>query len=495
MARMLIVGLLTLAAGSSLAAQPKPQDLHAHLIAANQAQIVMLAEEELLPAEQAQRIADALRKAASEQNARGAARSPNYLVLEARLVELVGPEATNLHLGRSRNDLGATMNRMLLRERLLAQLERIHRLRGVLHKLTAAHHETVMPGFTHAVQAQPTTMAHFLLAMDASLDRDAQRLREIYARINQSPLGSGAFTTSSFALNRPRLAELLGFEGLVENAYDAIMVAPADSKVEYAAALGLSALNIGRFVQYIIFQYDAPVPGLLLAGDQTSRSSAMPQKRNPSALERLRLAASEVVANAQASALFVHNTPLYEVKDIREDHLHRLQRYDDEAGRMYDQLGRVLESLTIRKEILREQVDRDFSTMSEVAEVLHREAGVPFRTGYRVASELADFGREHGKRPSELSHADVEGVYRQVTGQALPLSAEQVQRAFDPAQVVESRRGRGGPQSAETQRMLGEQREQSALHQKWVQQQRQRLDQARKALDQAFNALADQSAP
>ncbi len=110
------------------------------------------------------------------------------------------------------------------------------------------------------------------------------------------------------------------------------MVSTADSKVEFASALGISALNIGRFVQYIIFQYDDPVPGMLLTGPITSRSSAMPQKRNPSALERLRLSASEVVANAHASALFIHNTPMYEVKDVREDHLLRLERFGTGVG-------------------------------------------------------------------------------------------------------------------------------------------------------------------
>jgi len=201
------------------------------------------------------------------------------------------------------------MNRMLLRELLLVHLDRIAAVRAILHRMAADHMETVMPGFTHGVQAQPTAVAHFPLAFDASLQRDCQRLREGYARLNLSPLGAGAFTTSGFALDREFLARLLEFPALVENAYDAIMVSTADSKVEFASALGFSALNIGRFTQHVLFQYDDPSPGMSLTGAITSRSSIMPQKRNPSAIERLRLSASEVVANTHASALFVHNRP------------------------------------------------------------------------------------------------------------------------------------------------------------------------------------------
>lgn len=487
--RALLVCML-LVPGGVAAAAANPHELHQYLIEANRAQVVMLAERRLLPAAQLARIAGALRAAAAEAEAPGSERSPNYLVLERRLVELIGPEATNLHVGRSRNDLGATMNRMLMRQRVLHLLEGIVAVRAKVHRLAGAHVDTVMPGFTHAVQAQPTTLAHFLLAFDASLARDCQRLREVYGRINLSPLGSGAFTTSSFALDRERLARLLGFDGLLENSYDAIMVSPADSKVELASALSISALNIGRFAQYLVFQYDDPVPGMLLTGPILGRSSAMPQKRNPSAIERLRLAASEVVANGHASAMFVHNTPMYEVKDVREDHLIRLTRFADEAAEMYVQLGRVLESLTIRKDVLRAQVDRDYSTMTELAETLLREEGVPFRTGYAVASELATYGRAHNKRPQELTHEEVATVYRGVTGQPLPLSAARLRRVFDPAEIIRTRAGRGGPQPAETNRMLDKQRAHAADVRGWVGAQREKQRHASDDLRRRFEAVA-----
>jgi len=465
-------------------------DLAAHLLDCNRAQLVMMAEAKILPAAQLRRIAGALRTAAAEWDAPEAVRTDNYMDLERRMIELIGPEASDLHLGRSRNDLGETMNRMVLRRLILGHLEQIGGVREELHRLSAAHVDTVMPGFTQGVQAQPTTLAHFLLAVDAALARDSRRLREAYARINRSPLGSGAFTTSGFRFDRARLARSLGFDGLVENSYDAIMVAAADSKVEYAAVLGLSALQIGRLAQYILFQYDDPAPGLVLAAEQATRSSAMPQKRNPSSIERLRLAASEVVANAQAAALFAHNTPLYEVKDVREDHMLRTGRFAAAADEMYGRLRQVLAALVIRPDILRERVDQDYSTMSELAEMLRREAGVPFRSAHQIASELSSYGRAQGKRPRDLAHDEVAAVYRSVAGAELPLSAEQVRRAFDPAAVVASRTGTGGPQPAEVRRMLAVQKAEAAATTAWAQGERNRLDLTAATLRAQAGALA-----
>ena len=105
------------------------------------------------------------------------------------------------------------------------------------------------------MQAQPTSLAHYLLAFSAALDRDAERLMAAYGRINRSPLGAAALATSGFPVDRARLATLLGFEGLVENSYDANHVSPADIKTEFASALATSAIHIGQFVEDLHIQY------------------------------------------------------------------------------------------------------------------------------------------------------------------------------------------------------------------------------------------------
>ncbi len=482
---------LLLVAAVTTTATAGERDLFDHLIDANKAQIVMLAEEGLVDEAMAKRIASALADHADTQSAAGAERNADYLALEAALSETLGAEASNLHLGRSRNDLGAAMNRMALRDGLLRVMTSLNDARAVVQQLAGEHVDTVAPGFTHAVQAQPTTLAHFLLAFDSALERDATRLRETYARTNTSPLGAAAITTSGFALNRERLAELLGFEGLVENSYDAIVVSTADSKVEISSALSISALGIGRLAQDFLFQYDDPAPAIVVSETLAGRSSIMPQKRNPSMIEMMRVLASEVVGDAHKATIYAHNTPLHEVRDTRKYLFNVVQDTLDDADTMYRHLATVLESLDFRVETLRERVDKDYSTMTEVADALYREAGIPFRNGYAFASALSSYGRERGKRPGEITWREARNVYASVLdGEVLPLDRTQFTAALDAGEIVKNRKGLGGPQPDEVRRMLAEARADHTTNHEWIAAKRSLLQMRRAELDHRFRDLS-----
>lgn len=467
------------------------RDMFDHLIDANEAQIVMLAERELVNSALAERIATSLADYARAATVPGAERNPNYLALEAALIERIGSAASNLHLGRSRNDLGAAMNRMALRDDVLRVAAALSAARASVHDVAGRHVDTVMPGFTHAVQAQPTTLAHFLLAFDGALARDAERLQQSYARLNRSPLGAAAITTSGFALDRQRLAYLLGFEGLVDNSYDAIVVSTADSKAEIAAALSLSAIGVGRLAQDLLFQYDDPAPAIVVAESVAGRSSIMPQKRNPSIVEMLRVLASEVVGDAHKATIYVHNTPLHEVRDSRKYLFEVVHDLALDAEAMYEQLTLVLGSLEFRVDALRERVDADYSTMTELADALYREAGVPFRDGYDFASALTSFGRERGLRPAEISRTQAAAVYAATLGGAeLPLDTAQFAAALDAAAIVANRKGTGGPQPGEVRRMLDEAIADNATLQAWAERERQRIAERLAELDEAFARVA-----
>jgi argininosuccinate lyase len=109
--------------------------------------------------------------------------------IEAFLIGKVGEETGGrMHMGRSRNDEVAACLRIRLREDVLRQLSILFRLRETLISLAEEHTGTVMPGFTHLQHAQPTTLAHHLLAYEQAFSRDCERLSESFSRINQSPL-------------------------------------------------------------------------------------------------------------------------------------------------------------------------------------------------------------------------------------------------------------------------------------------------------------------
>jgi hypothetical protein len=105
---------------------------------------------------------------------------------------------------------------------LLELIEGIVALRTAVLDLADQHLETAMPGRTGSQPAQPVTIAHQLLHWSATLQRHAERAVQSYASINQSPAGAAILTGSSFAMNRHRTAELMGFDGVITNTFDAI---------------------------------------------------------------------------------------------------------------------------------------------------------------------------------------------------------------------------------------------------------------------------------
>ena len=479
-----IVALALVPAGVS--GQDARDDFH-RLGQINKASIVMLAETGLVPESLGATIAGGIAQVIAEQGEPDSRRSSDYLVFEELLVAVAGRDASRLHTGRSRQDIGSTSRRLALREAALATYESLLAPREALLALAEQHTGTVIPGYTHGVQAQPTSLAHYLLAFAAGLERDAQRLEEAYARVNRSPLGAAALGTSGFPIDRERLADLLGFGGVVENSYDANHVSSVDSKTELASALAISAVAVGQFSEDVHTQYHDPVPWLLLDRSLTGISSIMPQKRNPIILERLRQIASTVLGDAQTVFLTAHNTTTGMI-DYRG--AEQVLETAEKARRMYEFYADIVNGLEVDPERSLAEVDADYATMTEVADTLLRHADIPFRVGHHYASELTEYGRAHGKRPKELTAEELLHVYEETYDEPLPVSVDRIREALDPEQMVAGRRGLGGPQPEETRRMAREGRSRLNASRGWLEEARGALDDAETALEAAFEALA-----
>ena len=388
-------------------------DFFCYLAEANKASLVMLLDQGLVDRRQAEKIAGAMMQLHFEQEAEGARRTANYLPYEERLIELADEEVANLHLGRSRQDLHGVVRRMLIRDQWLALADGALQARAALLRLAEQEATTPIPAYTHGVQAQPTTLGHYLLAFSASLERDLQRFREGYARMNRSPLGAAALGTSGFALDRDRLAELLGFAAPVENSYDANLVSSGDLRRELAGILSLSAVAIGQLVENLHTQYHNPRPWVLLDESSVAISTIMPQKRNPRPLDRVRSQASRVLGGAQTEMLLAHNTNtgMHDYRDIAP-----ITELADRARLMYRRYERLIGLLRIDRERALEELRRGYSTMTEVADMLVREAGLPFRTAHGYASALADYGRANQRPPESLTDEELQTIYRETLG-------------------------------------------------------------------------------
>ena len=397
-----------------------------------------------------------------------------------------------MHSGRSRQDILSTTRRLMLRERVLDLLDAMSAARGRMITLAGEHVETIVPAYTNGVQAQPTTFAHYLLAFASAYARDAERLRQAYARLNLSPLGSAALGTSSFPVNRPRLAELLGFDGVVENSYDANQLATIDVAGELADIASIEALTTGAFVEDIHTQYHQVEPWLLIqTGAFTHTSSIMPQKRNPTILNSLRLQASTVVGDAATYTIQSHNvTP--GMPDYKRE---QPQKTLEDAAAMFQEVSSLLDNLVVFRERAIAEVNAEYSTTTELADVLQREADVPFRIGHHFASELVDFGRKNKLKPAEIPYADAQRIYTEAGKQfglenaKFPLAEARFRSSLSAEGMVNSSQGLGGPQPAEVRRMLEVEGRHLATDREWTQERRSQLSTAQAGLDAAFHKL------
>ena len=470
-------------------------DAFAVLNELNKASTVMVVEQGIVPKPLGVKIAQGLVQVIADGEKPGGKRPGDYLAYEPLLIAYVGPDATRMHSGRSRQDILPVTRRIMVRQRSLDLLDALNTARGTLLAMAEKHAATIVPGYTNGVQAQPTTFGHYLLGFEGAFDRDAERLRQAYARLNLNPLGVAVYGTSSFPVNRVRLAELLGFDGNVENGYDAAQVATMDVGAEQNGIASVAALTVGSLVEDVHTQYHQVVPWLLIEeGAQTHTSSIMPQKRNPTILNNLRLTASTVVGEAQVYTFQAHNvTP--GMPDYKRE---QTQQTLEEAIRMFGQLKTLFDSLVVNPARALDEVNAEYSTTTELADVLQREADVPFRVGHHFASELVTFGRAKGLRPADLAFSDVVRIWSAAGKQfdlpertPFPLTEKRFREALSAEGMVASSKGMGGPQPAEMARMLDVERKRLAEDEAWAKVARSRLAEAQAKLDGVFRALAE----
>jgi argininosuccinate lyase len=491
MFRINFVAVLVLLLATAATAQERRDEFY-YLGEINKASSVMVVEQGIVPKELGKTIADAVSQVIADGQKAGAKRSGDYLEVEKSLIAAGGPDVTRMHSGRSRQDIGATRGRLFQREQVIATFVALNNARAALIDMAAKNPNAIVPAYTVGVQAQPISFGHYILAYVEALERNAERLRRAYANVNKSPLGSAALGTSSFPVNRARLAELLGFDGIVENSLDANQISPIDTGVELVSAASAGALTVGTFISDLEAQYRMTTPWLTLEeGELTGTSSIMPQKRNPNALHNVRVAASDVLGTSTTYLFKAHNVP-HGLSDYKgSDPQEALNR----MARMLNGLTAVVKQLNFNAKRALDEVNDDYSTTTELADILQRDANVPFRVGHHFASELVNYGRGNNLRPVDIPYDQAKRIYTdaakhyQMDSAQLPLSEAQFRRSLTAENMIESAKVVGGPQSAEVARMMAAQRASLKTDREWVDATRSKLEEATKKRDAAFAQL------
>jgi argininosuccinate lyase len=427
--------------------------LLAPLMAIHYAHLTMLVEQGIVSVPDARVLRDALDGIALD-SVRCASYDGScedlFFFIERLIRERAGVNvAGRLHTARSRNDIDMTMYRMRQREFVASLAARVMELRRSLVDLADRHRETIFAAHTHTQPAQPTTIAHYLLGVVEQLERDTRRLSAAYEVTNRNPLGACAITGTGFPIDRHRTSELLGFSGPTGNTYGSI--ATVDYLLESVSATATLLIGLGRVLQDFLLWCTMEVGYLRLSDGFVQGSSIMPQKRNPVALEHARGIGSKAVGQAQAIMTTVHNTPFGDVVDTEDDLQPLVASMFEDATRAVALVAAALRDADFEVDRMAARAGEGGTTLTELADTLVRDEGLPFATAHGIAAALLLAQREDPA--ASLSHtlAETSGM---LAGRAIVYSEAHLERIMSPHYFVRVRRTLGGPAPEETARAV-----------------------------------------
>lgn len=473
----------------------QPHDEFYWLGQINKASVLINTDEGLLNQQMGRQIAAAIAKVLHDGNQPGGKRPGRVIDFEPPLIEAGGQEVTLVHAGRSSQDMHATYYAAIMRDNLLALSRELSAVMKSMLTLAEKNQQTIVPNYTNGVAAQPNSYGHYLLGLLAGLERDAQRIREAYARLDRCPMGTTVLNGTSWPLNRERMARYLGFAAPVDNAYDAAQITPSEYPAEIGAIVTAIALHTGSFIEDLLTQYAQPRPWILLReGDDTTYvSSAMPQKRNPGILNNTRRDASTAISLAMGTVLRAHNIPpgMVDAKNVPAN-----AEMMAMLIRVLRGFNTILNSLVIDKERALEELNSDWTASQEIADVLMRKYALPFRVGHHFASAMVSHARKNAVKPLDFPYAKARELYHEIAGAqghgVLPMSEEEFRHTLDPTAIVNNRATTGGPQPAEMTRMLGQAQKNLAGHQQWTEGKISVINDAERLLNSDFEAFLKQ---
>ena len=321
-----------------------------------------------------------------------------HMNVERRLFDLVGDVAGKLHTARSRNDQVALDIRLYAKEAITDVLGAVHGFRAALVKKAEANSEVAMPGYTHLQRAQPVLFAHHMLAYFEMLGRDGERFQEAYRRADVMPLGSGALAGVPYPIDRESVARELGFGAVSANSMDA--VSDRDFLLDFHSAAAICMVHLSRLAEELVLWSSEEFAFVQLAGEHTTGSSMMPQKRNPDFAELARGKAGRVFGHLVALLTVLKGLPLTYNRDMQEDKEGFFDTVDALLPTL-DVFTRMVSDMAIDRDRMRRAAGDGGTLATDVADYLVAR-GMPFREAHGVVAKISAHALGAGKKIQEL---------------------------------------------------------------------------------------------
>jgi len=456
----------------------------------NKAHIVMLTERGVVDQERSKKILTALAEI-EDLGVESIELDPKlqgmYPNIEALIIDKVGYNVGGmLYLGRTRGDAQKVPERMAHREALLDIMEEAVGVRRASLRLASENVETLMPSYTHLQHAQPMTFGFYMLWFIDAMETGFERLMDAYKRLNMSSAEIGAGMTTSFPVSRERVAELLGFEGIIENGLYAHR--SLDRELESLAALSMLMLDVYRLCEDFHVWCASDINFMELDDRYSATSFMMAQKKNP-----VGLAHPELVAITTQNTFNVlhdfakRNTSEVSLKGSQSMPF-RHEAMEHIVGALKAMRG-IISTVILHKEVMEKSVGRLFSQGTDLADEMVRAAGISFREAHRVVGTLVRSCMEQGKDPNRVTTAMLSQAAQEALGKAVELKEESLRKALDPMEGIRAKKILGGTAPEIVKDAIDRKGRTVDEHERWVRAKRETLQAADQKLTQAYTAI------
>ncbi|WP_017815483.1 argininosuccinate lyase [Paenibacillus shenyangensis] len=410
------------------------------------AHVTMLGKCGIVPAEDVETIKAGLNKVLSKIQAGEVQFSVSdediHMNIEKHLIEEIGAVGGKLHTGRSRNDQVATDMHLYLRKRVVELVGLLHALQESLITQAKSNMDTIVPGYTHLQRAQPILFPHHLMAYVSMFERDIDRLKDSYKRINVLPLGAGALAGTTFPIDRHFVAEQLGFDAVYENSLDA--VSDRDFIVEFLSGASLIMTHLSRLSEELVLWSSTEFNFVELDDAFCTGSSIMPQKKNPDVAELVRGKTGRVYGNLIGLLTVLKSLPLAYNKDMQEDKEGMFDTVATLEGAL-QLFAPMIATMKVNTSRMREAVNKDFSNATDIADFLVGK-GLPFRQAHEVIGKTVLYCIQEGKYLLDLTLDEFQNFS--------PLFDDTIYQVLQPETVVNARNVYGGTATVQVEQAI-----------------------------------------
>ncbi|MDI6889988.1 MAG: argininosuccinate lyase [Thermodesulfovibrionales bacterium] len=334
-----------------------------------------------------------------------------HMNIEAALIRKIGEVGGKLHTARSRNDQVALDIRLYLREEAKEIISFIKEFQKTLLNIATKHLNSLMPGYTHLQRAQPVLLSHHLLAYVEMLQRDEERLKNAFERINVLPLGASAIAGTTFPIDRIYVAKLLGFDDISKNSIDT--VSDRDFVIEFLSNAAILIMHLSRLAEELVLWSTEEFGFIELPEAFTTGSSAMPQKKNPDVAELIRGKAGRVYGNLFSLLTIMKGLPLSYNRDLQEDKPPLFDTVDTIKSCLIV-LNEMLPGVKFNTERMHETAKEGYSTATDVAEYLVKK-GLPFRKAHGITGKIVLYCIRKKKKLEELTLKELKTFSKLIT--------------------------------------------------------------------------------